>query len=475
MKYIIGYCLVFFILITKASFGISSSLTWLLCYIIAITFIWKSDPLSPEPWLFFSWNVLFINLFSGIRYTPSNVDFLPPVAYALIFLFCFHLGYRLNKKKVDKNNIKRFEYLISLKSNRKMQYIYTIAGICSIIGVVLVLFDIFFMLGLSMDGGERRAGFIENFSNLSWRTNIGMVLAGGIYVSMFSIFWGGNKKNSIIGVLSFFSSILYSFAIGGKQGVLLSLLVVSFALFVRKKYNVKSAISIYAKFGSVCVLFFVFSYITLLSSERHENAGTGDLLNDTEHFSKEFIAESNKYLPNSIKNTFAEFFGYYCDQLGTFSEQWNIENYPEKYEGINIVSDPISPFVFIDRQVKKIFPYYCKIFPDEEDLIKRIANQKKGYYGLANWQTIIVQGLRLYGIVGLLIVFFMHGFFSKTLVVSTKNNFSYSKMGLCFINAAFMVYTIMCNILGETSILIYLIFLLYCLYREVKRKNIFPF
>ena len=266
MKYIVGYCLIFIVLFTNGTLGLSSFLTWLLCYIVVVSFIWKSDPLSPEPWLFVSWNVLFINLFSGIRYTPSDINFLPPVAYALLFLFCFHLGYGLNEKKVYEQNLEQFEHLISLESNRKMQNVYTIAGICSIIGVVLVLFDIFFMLGLSMDGGERRAGFIENFSNLSWRTNIGMVLAGGIYVSMFSIFWGGNKTNSIIGVLSFFSSILYSFAIGGKQGVLLSLLVVFFALFVRKKYNIKSLISNYAKFGSVFVFCFMFSYITLLSS-----------------------------------------------------------------------------------------------------------------------------------------------------------------------------------------------------------------
>lgn len=71
--------------------------------------------------------------------------------------------------------------------------IHVLLGLLGIIGSLMICFEMFVLLGVSMDdGGERRRQFQELFP-LMVLTPIGTILLGGSFPSIFSVFVGAQK------------------------------------------------------------------------------------------------------------------------------------------------------------------------------------------------------------------------------------------------------------------------------------------
>lgn len=475
MPYLIGYFLIGLFLIGKVLFLLDPLQTWILCYITIILTVLKKDPLDARIWLFCAWSVIFTNMFSGVRYIPPTINFFPPILYTCFLLLFFNIGFLCNKEKIRVGGEKRIRAFLNEDAPNQQQKIITFFSVCGIIGAIFVFYDIFFRLGLSINGGDRRAEFIENFNQLSFLTTGGMILICGCYTGVLSIFFHGNVINKILGCCTLCALGVQSIAIGGKQGIFLSLIILIFIFTLKSKYKIRRKTPVIVK----CILLFVLAsfifYITLLSSERHNNVNSGELLSESSLFSQEFITETKDIIPKELQNTFAEFFGYYGDQLGAFCERWQIEDYPNKYSIIQIPPKFIEPFVWIKRQIVKVFPLYNDIFEPNVNLLDRIANQNKGFYGLANWQTTIRAGLEYFGFLGQILLVFFHGYYSRILYVRFRNTPTYSILNMILFNSLFIVYTTMMSLTGESSALFYLIIILYFRYKEKKQNSIYPF
>lgn len=471
MPYVFGYFLLFFVLNLNYVFGASPTLIWVLGYVILFLTIRNKNPFDPQAWMFFSWGVLFVNIFSGVIYIPANIDFLAPMFYVILTLFMFHCGFLAGKTdnfRFNKNQVRNFLYQ---KAGPKLQWFITILGILTVIGALAISFEMFVIHGMSFNGGERRAEVQSAFKALTPLTTLGVILIGGCYISALSLFFGGNSRNKFLAITSIASIALASVAIAGKQGILIAILIILFGFLVSKYYRVKLKIPIYVKtlLVSVCILFIL--YISILSSERHGNVGKGELLTESSRFNQEFIDEMN-FLPATLKNTFAEFFGYYGDQLCTFSERWELDDYPNIYSILELPPRVLNPFTWFERQVAKILPFYNTIYPPDK-LLTRIANQNNGYFSLANWQTTLLQGIKIFGFAGQLIVVFFHGYYSRRLFEKVGKNISFTTLHMCLLNSIFLVYTIMMNFLGETSAFFYLAIILFLHFNsKIKTKKI---
>lgn len=465
MSYIIG-CIAIFFLLSIGSLFFQSTVVFLLSYFTLFLIARKKNPFDSRVWLIVSWLVLFINLFSGVRIVPS-INWVEPIFYVVVVLCTYCVGYSWKQKSVKKDQLKGF---LSLMPNKKYQKFIFISGIIGVLGSVFVIIDLFYLIGLSMHGGDRRAEFIDNLDQLSLLTNLGMLMVGCVFVSISSLFFHGDTKNKVLAVFSLLALIIQSFAIAGKQGVFLASLFLGCLFFVSKTYSIKIIMPIFVKGCLICLGLFVFSYITTLSSERHGDIVAGDVFrSENVKFSEDFSSSVGKYLPLSVQNTFGEFFGYYGDQLGTFCERFNIENYWEKYYLFEMPPKVLEPFVFLKRQIQKIFPWYDDIFIKKEaDLLERIRTQREGHYGLANWQTILKAGLDWFGIIGQIVVVFFHGYFSRRVFEMLHMRPSLSLFHFSIFNNIFCVYTTMMCVLGETCVFVYFCYIIFFVMNEKK-------
>ncbi|WP_273212129.1 hypothetical protein [Runella zeae] len=465
MKIFTSYLMIASCLFAREVFEINATITWLLCISVIIYSVRKSNPFNPTLWLFVAWGVLFSNFFSGVMYVPSHLQYSEPVIYIVLCIVIFHIGYNEAKDKNIKFNKYQVNLFLSKKSDNRFQYLYTVLGLLSLIGALFICLDIFFLQGLSINGGERR-GQLQDLQFSAFATS-GMIFLGGAYLSALSLFFGGNKRNQVIGILSFISLALSSMALAGKQGVLIAILICIYAISISKFFKIPIKVPFFTKLLLSGTLLFFIYYIILLSSERHGNVTSGQLLDESLILNSSFKNDMS-ILPNFVKNTFAEFFGYYGEQLGTFIERWEIDNYVSKYSIIEIPPRILGPFTWLERQLIKIFPGYVDLY-QLKDWVKTIQKQKNGYYGLANWQTTVLKGVKDFGFLGQLIIIFFHGYISRKLYQRIGSQISLSTLHMSMFNNIFIVYTIMMNFLGETSAFFYVIIIL-LIYRFEKRS-----
>ena len=324
----------------------------------------------------------------------------------------------------------------------------------------------FIIFGVSLDdGGERRSQFQNLFPFLTL-TPIGVILLGGSFPSIFSIFGGGSKVNVILGLLNVIALALSSMAIAGKQGILFVLLILVYIYLFHKYYRVTIKVSWFVKFVILGCFYFFILYLSYLTLGRHNVKYDGQLLN-TDAFSKEFVDVSREYLPPVVQNNFAEFFGYYGNQLPYVAERWDIENFELKY-GYFRFPRLLAPFTFLERQIIKIFPFYQDIYPD--DRVATIKKQTKGYFGNANWGPIAFLNIKYFGIIGGLIIFFFVGKVSKYLYNFFFKYPNYITFQLNYINCAGMFYFAMFYFTQETGPFFYLLILLGITYCSRKKR-----
>lgn len=149
----------------------------------------------------------------------------------MLTIFSFHLGF---------GKLENANYVILLRRrlhnvfNSYSSYsnkIHIFLGLLGIIGSLMICFEMFVLLGVSMDdGGERRRQFQELFP-LMVLTPIGTILLGGSFPSIFSVFCGGSKTNILLGLVNILALALSSMAIAGKQGILFVTLILAYIYF----------------------------------------------------------------------------------------------------------------------------------------------------------------------------------------------------------------------------------------------------
>lgn len=462
MYYIIPYSFVLFDIFILTAI-LPSFLCWLIGYIVLFLSLKGRNPTDPRLWLCVGINILFLNAFTGIMYVPSYISYSKVIIYTLLTVIAFHLGFG----KLP-SNINKFKGFIFSRLSTKLQNITKLCGIIGIIGGILICFEMFIIFGVSIDdGGERRAQFQEMFPYMVL-TPIGVILLGGSFISVFSIFCGGNKINQFLGIINILSIAVSSMAIAGKQGILFTIMIIiyvySFKLFYKSKFNIPK----YIKFSFLGIIYIFIAYLTFLTIGRQNITDDSNLI-ETSSFSEDFKNVSMKYVPTSVQNTFAEFFGYYGNQFPYIAERWDIEKFEEKY-GFFRFPRILGPFTFLERQVKKIIPYYNEIYPD--DRVLTIKNQTKGYYGNANWGTIVFLNIKYFGIIGGLIFFFFYGKLSKFIYNLYSKDLNFVTFQLNFINCASGFYFTMFYYTQETGPFFHLLILL-LMYKFLKnnRKN----
>ena len=299
-------------------------------------------------------------------------------------------------------------------------------------------------------------------------TPIGTILLGGCFPSIFSIFCGGNRINKILGLLNIIALAAASMAIAGKQGILFVVLILLYVYLFSHHFKIKIKVPSYIKL-SIILSFVLFAiYLVTLTQGRQHADYEGELL-ENGSFTNEFKNEIEGFMPAGIQNNFAEFLGYYGNQLPYVAERWEIENFENKY-GYFRIPRILGPFTFLERQVIKIFPYYQEIYPD--DRVSTIKNQTKGYFGNANWGAIPFLNIKYFGIIGGLIMFFFVGKISRFIIEDFRKRPNYITFQLNYINCAGMFYFTMFYITQETGPFIYLIILLVLRHQMIKKEKI---
>ncbi|OKY97916.1 hypothetical protein B5F24_15500 [Bacteroides clarus] len=463
MSYWLAYVLVLLDIVIFKTFFPPFSI-WCIGYILIILGLLKKDPMDPRFWLFLGVNILLVNGFSGVLYVPAYIKIEKIIIYVLLTVISFHLGFGKLPLK-DSKSISKFRMVFCAYSNLSNR-VHILLGIVGILGAILICFEMFIIFGVSLDdGGERRSQFQNLFPFLTL-TPIGVILLGGSFPSIFSIFGGGSKVNVILGLLNVIALALSSMAIAGKQGILFVLLILVYIYLFHKYYRVTIKVSWFVKFVILGCFYFFILYLSFLTLGRHNVKYDGQLLN-TDAFSKEFVDVSREYLPPVVQNNFAEFFGYYGNQLPYVAERWDIENFELKY-GYFRFPRLLAPFTFLERQIIKIFPFYQDIYPD--DRVATIKKQTKGYFGNANWGTIAFLNIKYFGIIGGLIIFFFVGKVSKYLYNFFFKYPNYITFQLNYINCAGMFYFAMFYFTQETGPFFYLLILLGITYCSRKKR-----
>ena len=249
---------------------------------------------------------------------------------------------------------------------------------------------------------------------------------------------------------------LASMAIAGKQGILFIILIFAYIYIFHRYYRMPIRVPKYVKISIMGSIYAFILYLSFLTVGRQNVETEGDLL-QRGTFSKEFVDISKQYIPNGIQNNFAEFFGYYGNQLPYVAERWEIEKFEDKYGYIRFPRI-LAPFTFLERQVIKIFPLYQEIYPD--DRVATIKNQSRGYFGNANWGTIAFLNIKYFGIIGGLIAFFFVGKISRKFYNHFFRSPNYITFQLNYINCAGMFYFTMFYFTQETGPFFYLVILL---------------
>lgn len=247
MPYILAYLLILLDISILPSI-LEPFVVWSLGYLIIISNLYKKDPLDPRIWLFLGVGILLINGFSGILYVPSNINEQRIIIYVMLTIFSFHLGFgkleNANYAILLRRRLRNVFNSYSSYSNK----IHVLLGLLGIIGSLMICFEMFVLLGVSMDdGGERRRQFQELFP-LMVLTPIGTILLGGSFPSIFSVFCGGSKINILLGLVNILALALSSMAIAGKQGILFVTLILAYIYFFHKCYRIKIKIPVYVKY-----------------------------------------------------------------------------------------------------------------------------------------------------------------------------------------------------------------------------------
>lgn len=261
MPYILAYLLILLDISILPSI-LEPFVVWSLGYLIIISNLYKKDPLDPRIWLFLGVGILLINGFSGILYVPSNINEQRIIIYVMLTIFSFHLGFgkleNANYAILLRRRLRNVFNSYSSYSNK----IHVLLGLLGIIGSLMICFEMFVLLGVSMDdGGERRRQFQELFP-LMVLTPIGTILLGGSFPSIFSVFCGGSKINILLGLVNILALALSSMAIAGKQGILFVTLILAYIYFFHKCYRIKIKIPVYVKY---CIFAFIYLFVLYIS------------------------------------------------------------------------------------------------------------------------------------------------------------------------------------------------------------------
>ena len=438
-----------------------------ICYSLLYLALRKMSSLSPIFWLFLSWNILFINAFSGIIKYNFNINIFMPVLFCIILLFVFLFGYFFHKLifSVNINSVQKKIHMSNYLKNIgdiRLEKITLLFSKFSILAGILFFIEIIFVYGgnifapalLRIVFSERSATILSQLS--------GILFFGGLFSITSFIFLRNSKYRTfyIFGILAFAVGSILS---AGRQ-IVFQLILTSVSCFsVMRFFNVKIKLSRIHKYFFAGSIFLILGYFVFISTARStsnlmDNRSKLEVYSDMNNcsYSQDFQSLM-KVMPPYVENFFVDYIFYFSHEIILFSEWWH-------FNEIKLIDAKVLRFSpFLERQFDRL-----GIISETQEvwLNKNAKKYHKGTIIAQGWSTSNKQLLINVGYFGAFLLVFFHGFFSRHLYVSTILNPNFGLLNLSIANNIILFNTITNSALTETQVLFYILVSLYLISRN---------
>lgn len=445
---------------------ISPVVLFLLFYILLYFQCKRENPLQPVFWLFVIWNVLIINSFSNIIYFIAPSDFEYFVAYILSILSAFFVGYEVTLKK---KYVREARISLDFFQTRKAMLLSKVFCIMSIIAVFLNVFDVVFINGLNIFNPFELRNYVNNKTSASVFSQFSSILYFGGLISIFLFFL--SKKNRMYNFISIFCYMLGSILSAGRQQLFQVFLLFGVFVVINRGYRLKFKLYRTEKIAVLGMFVILILYLGLIANKRNfeaDNVDSDFICNFYETSNNIQFCEDYKsfisFLPTAIQGPVVEMTFYFSHQLYAFMERTQNLDY-------DFIQFKYLRFIpFIERQVDKIH-----IFGGESQYDRFQKNQNSSSYSgniiSTAWATIINSSLLSFGYIGIYILVFLHGIIAAKIYMWYQDSLNPYLLLANFANILYLLYTIMFNLLAETSFLFFVLFLLFNLYKVDVSKS----
>jgi len=451
VKFIIYQFLIIILLLLKP---FNSVTIFILCNVLLFLALKKFNPLNPILWLLLSWNILFINAFSGVIIFNIDIDIIEPIIICLSIILTFFLGYSINLgnfKQIYQTSILIFhDFFVKKVLSKKLHYITYIFSIFAIIGAILFIIEIVFIYnGNLFEPMELRDIFHERDVTLLSQLSAIFAFGGLFSVSAF-IFLSKSKYRTVylIGTIALTVGSLLS---AGRQMIFQLIMSSLFCFSILRFYKINLSISKIHKyiFGTVIVL--IISFFVFISTARDlvsdkSKAEVYSSLN-TSSYSDDFL-NTLSFFPSYIEDFFVDYTFYFSHEIFLFSEWWH-EN---EIQVIDYSVLRFSPFI------ERIVDRFGLPFETQAERIIRFKNfNSKGSIIPQGWRTTNASLFGNLGYLGSYLLVFFHGFFSKKLYIKCLTRPNFGLLNLSIANNLILIYTISNSVFSETQVLFYII------------------
>jgi len=472
------------------------------------------NPLNPLLWLYFSWNILFINAFSGILIYHPRFDLFFPIIFCICVLLTFLLGYYISniiysQRKVlqelrkeliivSRQEVTFILKLISISSllltfslgylvdsssstfhqnakNKefadKLQKLNTyrankiakIFSICSIVAALLFAFEIICVYnGNILAPALLRETFSERDATLLSQLS-GILFFGGLF-SVTAFLLLGNSSNRTWYILGIFSFAFGSVLSAGRQMVF-QLIISSTICYLILKYNsIKLVIPKKYKFFFGITISLIVGYFAFISTLRStvvegDDRTKSDMYSSLNNFSySDDFQEVSMFLPDFINNTITDYTFYFSHEIIAFADWWHINN-------ISILDVKFARFSpFFERQIDRL---HLGFETQQSRLSNESKKEQKGSIFNAGWLTTNAQLLQNLGFIGAFLFVFFHGFLSQKLYYHTLLFPTFGSVNLCVANNIILLNTISNSAFSETQVFFYIIISIWLLNKKI--------
>lgn len=454
------FILQFIIAIILIFHPFNSVVNFIVCYTLLFVCCKYINILNPILWLLLSWNILFINAYSGIIEYDSSLSSSYAVLICIIFICIFLFGFFCSNYVflLKRKTYEMIDTYISMRSYLKSNFPKTekltkYFAILSIIATIFLFIEIVVMYGGNILAPallrelytEREATI---FSQLA-----GVLYFGGLFcIPAFMLFKNAKFRLwYLIGIFFFaFGSVLSA----GRQMVFQLIISAALCYFLMKFYDIKVVFSKLHKYIFASFITIILGYFIFISAERnvndYDNRTKAELMASQNNltYSKDFVSIVNA-MPQAVENFFIDYTFYFSHEIFLLSE---FLEYNEVY-WFNLKILRFSPF--IERQVDRL-----GLFGQTQ--VERSKEFLMTYNARANiikvgWPTTILPLLENMGYGGAFILVFFHGFYSFVVYNKTKLTPSFGFLNLSIANNIVIFNIISNSAFSETQILFYII------------------
>lgn len=461
MRYLLCQFLIVLILLLNP---FSSLINLGICYILLFFATRKFNPLNPLLWIFLSWNILFINAFSGIIIFNPTADLVKPIIFCVILILTFLVGFLINfedKISISNTSLLNFKDILNEKlSSQKLHEITKIFSIFSIIAAIFFVIEIVFINGGNLFEPSKLRDLFQD-RDVTLLTQLSGILSFGGLFSISAFIFLSKSRYRTLYLIGIFAFAVGSILSAGRQMIFQLILSSILCFSIIKLYKIKVNLSKIHKniFGGFIVLILVFFIFISTArgavSEISKAEGYSSVNNCA--YSDDFLKSMN-YLPKFAEDFFVDYTFYFSHEIIFFSEWW------DEYD-VQIIDYKILQFSpFIERIADRLG---LTSETQAERFSKSTNTYHKGSIFPQAWKTTNAQLLKNLGFLGTFLLVFFHGFFSKKLYSLTLSRPNFGLLNLSIANNIILFNTISNSAFSETQVLFYIIISIFLL-----RKNI---